>query len=77
MVDGERQALRNARDIDIPRAANDGRSFDIGDLFDAVAPIFDFEIAKRHDDGIFFLDHDHARLVFDQEGNFQQQRSRP
>jgi hypothetical protein len=74
---GARQALIYAPDIDIPEAANEGGSFDIGDLFDAVAPIFDSKIFERYDDGIFFLDHNHARLMFDQERNFQQQRVVP
>jgi hypothetical protein len=67
IADGERRPPRDARDIDITRASDDAASFDIGDLFDAVAPVLYFEIGERHDDGVFFFDHNHAGLMFDQE----------
>jgi len=57
MADGERRQPRDSRDIDITGASNDAASFDIGDLFDAVTPIFDSKIAEWHD-VITGTDHD-------------------
>jgi hypothetical protein len=42
-----------------------GSLLDIRDLIDAVTPVFNFELGERNYDRFFFLDCDHAVLVFD------------
>lgn len=41
--------------------------FDSGDLLDAVAPVFYIEVVKSYDDRVLLFDHNHPRLVFEQE----------
>jgi hypothetical protein len=51
--------------------------FNVGNFAHALAPVFDFEILKGHNDGFFLLDRDHTTFVFEQERYFQQDRIIP